>query len=110
MEGLTIGSQILNNSDPQLLYNEMVVNQNDWNLLNLNNKLIGKNILLVGAEYDTVSPLAIHHNPLVEKLQETENKISDRIVKSGHSFSCCRIELTEIVINWIKEMDLQESM
>lgn len=110
MEGLTIGSQLLNNCDPQLLYNEMLLNQNNWNLLNLNNKLIGKNTLLVGAEYDAVSPLAIHHNPLVEKLQETENKITHRIIKSGHSFSCCRIELTEIIIKWMKEMDIQESM
>lgn len=108
IEGLSIGSQLLNNSDPQLLYNEMVANQNDWNLLNLNNKLIGKNILIVGAEYDAVSPLAIHHNPLVEKLQATENKITDRIIKSGHSFSCCRIKLTEIVINWIKEINVEE--
>ena len=105
MEGLSLGSQLLNNADPQLLYNEMIANQNDWNLLNLNNKLEGKNILLVGAENDTVSPLAIHHTPLVEKLQATENNITDIVIKSGHSFSCCRIKLTEAIIDWIKNIE-----
>lgn len=105
MEGLSLGSQLLNNADPQLLYNEMIANQNDWNLLNLNNKLKGKNILLVGAEYDTVSPLVIHHTPLVEKLQATENNITDIVIKSGHSFSCCRIKLTEVIIDWIKNIE-----
>ena len=105
MEGLSLGSQLLKNADPQLLYNEMIANQNDWNLLNLNNKLKGKNILLVGAEYDTVSPLVIHHTPLVEKLQATENNITDIVIKSGHSFSCCRIKLTEVIIDWIKNVE-----
>ena len=105
LEGLSLGSQLLNNADPQLLYNEMIVNQNDWNLLNLNKKLNRKNILLVGAEYDTVSPLVIHHTPLVEKLQATENNITDIVIKSGHSFSCCRIKLTEVIIDWIKNIE-----
>ncbi len=105
MEGLSLGSQLLNNADPQLLYNEMIANQNDWNLLNLNNKLEGKNILLVGAKFDTVSPLAIHHTPLVETLQATENNITDIMIKSGHSFSCCRIKLTETIIDWIKKIE-----
>ena len=105
MKGLSLGSQLLNNADPQLLYDEMITNQNDWNLLNLNNKLNGKNILLVGAEDDTVSPLEIHHTPLVEKLQLSDNKITNTVLKSGHSFLCCRIKLNEVIIEWIKNIE-----
>ncbi len=103
MEGLILGSQIVNNADPKLLFEEIMNNQNEWNLLNLDRKLNGKNILLVGAEYDSVSPIQIHHAPLVEKLR-TNNKITDIIIQSEHSFSCCRIKLNEIIYNWVKEI------
>ncbi|MEN8194505.1 MAG: alpha/beta fold hydrolase [Bacteroidota bacterium] len=101
-EGLANGTQIFHSSEPLSLYNEILANQNEWNLLNLNSTLKDKNILLVGAEYDTVSPLEIHHIPLVKSLNESSNNVEERIMKSGHSFSCCRIELTQIVIDWIK--------
>jgi len=104
LEGLALGSQLLNDAHPMQLYNEIIANKNEWNLLNLNNKLSGKNILLVGAEYDTVSPIEIHHSPLVKKLNASKNRVQSVIVKSGHSFSCCRIKLNEVVINWIKEI------
>ena len=104
MEGLTLGSQIVNNADPKLLFNEIMGNQNKWNLISLSEKLKEKNILLVGAEYDSVSPIQIHHIPLLEKLSKTENKITDVIIQSEHSFSCCRIKLNEVIYNWIKEI------
>ncbi|NOX67320.1 MAG: alpha/beta hydrolase [Chlorobi bacterium] len=104
MEGLTLGSQLLNNADPHFLYDEMIKNQDEWDLLNLDKELKGKNILLVGAEYDSVSPLQIHHTPLVEKLRATENEITDVVIKSEHSFSCCRIRLNEVIFNWIKNI------
>jgi len=105
MAGLLTGSELLNNSDPQMLYNEILANQNGWNLLNIEKQLSEKNILLVGAEYDTVAPLEIHHTPLVEKLKASGINISDAVLKSGHSFSCCRIKLNETIIEWIKKIN-----
>lgn len=104
LDGLNAGTQILNSVKPEILYNEILANQNEWNLLNLNNVLKGKNILLVGAEYDTVSPPDIHHIPLVKSLSKSANKIEEVVLKSGHSFSCCRIELTQLVIDWIQNI------
>lgn len=104
MDGLTLGSQLLNGANPFLLYDEIIKNQHEWDLLNLDKRLKGKNILLVGAEYDSVAPLQIHHVPLVKKLQETENEITDVVIKSEHSFSCCRIKLNEVIFNWIKNI------
>ncbi len=109
MEGLSLGAELLKDANPQFLYNEMLNNQIEWDLLNLDSKLKDKNILLVAAENDMVCPTEIHHFPLVQKLKSTENKITDTVIKSGHSFSCCRIKLTQIIIDLIKESDLVAS-
>lgn len=105
LEGIATGCELLKNTDPLFLYNEMVTNQEKWNLLHLNKKLSKKNILLVGAQYDAVSPIDIHHYPLVKSLLETDNTVEEKIIESGHSFSSRRIKLNEIVLDWIKRIE-----
>ncbi len=105
IESLSSGSELLNQTKAQSLYNEMVEHKEAWNLINLKKKLSGKNILLVGAEYDAVSPKEIHHIPLAQSLIESDNQVEEHVIASGHSFSSKRIELNETVINWIRKID-----
>ena len=105
IESLSTGVELLNQTNGQFLYKEIVEHQDEWNLLNLKNKLSGKNILLVGAEHDTVSPKEIHHTPLVQSLVGGGNQVEEHVIVCGHSFSSKRIKLNEIVINWIKKIE-----
>ena len=104
MDGLSQGTVLLNGTDSEKIYSEMLANKDDWNLLKLLPKLKEKNILLVGAEYDYVAPLELHHQPMVEGFKKVGAELKSEIYKSGHSFSSTRIKLTREVIEWLKNI------
>ncbi len=85
------------------LYDEMINNRKEWDIIKHIPQYAGKNILLVGSKNDSVSPLAYHHIPLVNSFKEAGITITDRILDSGHSFSNKRIELQKIFIDWINK-------
>lgn len=105
MDELSNGAELLQGTNGEKIYNEMLENKNEWNLLKLLPELREKNILLVGAEYDFVAPLEIHHHPLVEGLKKVGAKLKSEVYKSGHSFSSTRIRLTTEIINWLKSIN-----
>ena len=106
MDGLSQGSMLLQGTSGEKIYNEMGENKDDWNLLKLIPELREKNILLVGAKYDYVAPLELHHYPLVEGLKKNGVKLKSELYKSGHSFSSLRIKLTTEIIGWLKSINL----
>ena len=106
MDGLSQGTMLLNGTNSEKAYNEMLANKDDWNLLKLLPKLKEKNILLVGAEYDYVAPLELHHYPMVEGLKKVGANLKSEVYKSGHSFSSTRIKLTKEIIRWLKSLNL----
>jgi len=101
LESLSYSSTIVNCAEADILYNEMIDNRGSWNLINLSNKFKDKNILLIGAKNDSVSPVEIHHTPLVKSLQSEKVRVESKIFECGHSFSDKRIALTETIIDWI---------
>lgn len=66
-------------------------------------KIIAKRpLLIIGAEYDKVGPIDIHHKPLVESLKKSEPcDLTEVIVKTDHSFSDKRLELARTIISWL---------
>ncbi|MCF6270172.1 MAG: alpha/beta fold hydrolase [Melioribacteraceae bacterium] len=104
MDELSQGAMLLKGTSGEKIYNEMLLNKDEWNLLKLIPELKKKNILLVGAEYDYVAPLEIHHHPMVEGLKQVGAKFKSEVYKSGHSFSSSRIKLTTEIINWLKNL------
>lgn len=104
MEFLSQGTLILHGADGKKLYNEMLTNKDEWNLLKRLTEFTDKNILLVGAEFDYVAPIDLHHKPLVEGLTKVGTNIKSDIYKCGHSFSSLRIKLTKEIIDWLKEI------
>ena len=100
----------MENSEGRLgKYFESCANKEDWNLLKILPQLSEKKILLVGAEFDYVSPLKLHHIPIVDGLINVGAELKSVIYVSGHSFSSSRIELTKEIINWLKNLGLSES-
>ena len=104
MDGLSNGSMLLQGASGKYIYDEMLANKDKWNLLNHLPELVEKNILLIGAEFDYVAPLELHHQPLVEGLKKVGVKLKNKIYKSGHSFSSTRIKLTTEIIDWLKDI------
>ncbi len=101
-ERLAYGTAMLNGTSPSQLLDEMIANYAEWNLMNYADELIKKNILLIGAKFDTVAIPELHHYPL-HKVFETgaADNFEHYELNAGHSFSDSRIRVTEILINWL---------
>lgn len=104
MDGLSQGSMLLKNASGDAIYKEMLANKEAWNLLNRVMEIKEKNILLIGAQFDSVAPLELHHNPLSEALKQIGVNYKSYIYQTGHSFSSARIRLTTDVINWLENI------
>ncbi len=92
------------NNTAENLLNECIINKKEWNLLNHLEKLKEKNLLLIGAKYDNISPLELHHIPLVGALRLLKaEKLEDHILSCGHSFADKRIELARLISNWLQK-------
>jgi pimeloyl-ACP methyl ester carboxylesterase len=66
--------------------------------------LAGKRLLLIAGRRDQVTPVALHHDPLVEGL-EAERAVSlesEVFENADHSFSGQRIRLTRRVTRWLE--------
>jgi dipeptidyl aminopeptidase/acylaminoacyl peptidase len=88
-----------------ILLNELIANKKEWNLINYLEKLSKKNLLIIGARFDTTAPLDIHHKPLVGALKTVDAKnVKDVILETGHSFSDKRIALARIISEWLSEI------
>ena len=98
--------KLLNGTTEQALLEEMVVNHEQWNLINHTAALAKKNILLIAAKYDQLAPVELHHVPLAQLLKKYDANISERIISCGHSFSDKRIELSREIINWLNKIEL----
>lgn len=85
-----------------ILLNELIANKKDWNLINYLEKLSEKNLLIIGAKFDTTAPLDIHHKPLMNALKTTNIKnVKEVILETEHSFSDKRIALARIISDWL---------
>jgi len=94
------------NTSAENLLNELIEYKDEWNLLSYVSKLSLKNLLLIGAKYDTTAPLEIHHLPLVTSLRliNVEN-FEEYILECGHSFLDKRIQLAKIISNWLTKIE-----
>jgi hypothetical protein len=88
---------------PSTLLDEAIENRKEWNMLNHLEKLAEKNLLLIGAKYDSTVPLDFNHTALVNALKGVNAKVTDYVLETGHSFSNKRIELMSIISGWYKQ-------
>ncbi|MFZ6032427.1 MAG: alpha/beta hydrolase family protein [Melioribacter sp.] len=102
VEKIKFAATIVNNASAEGLLNQLINHIDDWNLLKYSSKLSLKNLLIIGAEYDTTAPLEIHHLPLIASLKMTGAELlEEHILHCGHSFADRRIELARIISNWL---------
>lgn len=97
-------SAALNGIDIEYLVQDVMNNQSKWDLRSHAEILAQKKLLMIGASYDTEVPLNMHYKPLVEKLKSLNAEgLSAVVLNTDHSFSNKRIELTGIIVAWLKD-------
>lgn len=101
-ESLAKGSYILSNADPEKLFNDIKENSNKWDLVDLAGMFVAKQVNFIGAKYDTVAHLDIHHIPLVKTFKAYNIKTEEHILETGHGLATHRIQLASILVEWLK--------
>jgi hypothetical protein len=72
--------------------------------LNLVPSLIEKNILLVGAQFDLVSPIEANHKRIVQAFRDAgAKKFHEVVLASDHMFLSKRIALARVIIDWLQK-------
>ncbi len=96
----------VNCDSPSTLLNELIAHKSEWNLLNYLDKLAKKNLLIIGAQYDTTAPMDIHHKPLIGALKKNGAEyLQEIILETGHSFSDKRIALAKTISEWLRKIN-----
>lgn len=67
-------------------------------------RLVRKNMLLVGAMRDVVSPLDIAHRPIAQAMRDAGAQAFDEVIlDTDHSFLTKRIALARLIIDWLRK-------
>ena len=67
-------------------------------------RLVGKNVLLVGALRDTVAPLEASHKPIAKAMRDAGVKGLDEVIlDSDHAFLTKRNALSRLTIEWLRQ-------
>jgi len=105
LERMKDSVELIKGTSAEALLEEMIVNHEQWNLVNKVESLSKNNLLLIAAKYDQLAPVELHHSPLVKVLKSAGANLDDKIISTGHSFSDKRIELTRVIINWLTSIE-----
>lgn len=88
----------------EALVRELVDGAERFDTTRLGEPLAGKAVLLVGGTRDEVTPMNVHHRPLVEALRAANTRrLTDASLDSDHAFSDRRIALSRLVVSWLQE-------
>lgn len=100
-ESLQKGSAILSKADPEILFEQIKNNSENWNLVSHISKLKERNLLFISGLYDTIAPLEIHHKPLSAAAKAANINLEEHILETGHGLSNKRIELADLLTKWL---------
>ena len=90
-------------TDQEALWKEIEEKKEEFDLRNSAGALGGKSMLMVGAGKDSVTPPSVHHEPLAAAFRATGKiAVEERMVDSDHSYSCSRIALAGIIVDYLQ--------
>jgi pimeloyl-ACP methyl ester carboxylesterase len=88
----------------EALVRELVDGAERFDTTRLGGPLAGKAVLLVGGTRDEVTPMDVHHRPLVAALRTANTtRLTDASLDTDHAFSDRRIALSRLVVSWLEE-------
>lgn len=63
------------------------------------------NFLFIGAEFDTILPLAEYFDPVVEALERRQpGRVRTCVLPTGHNYNSHRMELTAAILHWLRDI------
>lgn len=84
--------------------NDIIENRENWNLLNVTEKLKNHSILMIAGKGDKVATIREHHEVLAKELKsQGVYKLKEVILDSGHEFIEKRITLAKELLIWLEE-------
>lgn len=95
----------LNVANVDILFDEIMTNNEIWNLNDKVDQFPASSVLLIAGSRDIDAPPEIHHQPLVEAFNlNKEVDFESHLLDSAHSFQDKRIQLTEIIGDWLERI------
>lgn len=87
------------------LWSEVMEKRDDFDLRNAVSSFTGRNLLLVGASRDTITPPAVHHDPLLAAFRQTgAANVQGVMMDDDHAYSASRVALTEILLSYLEKL------
>lgn len=88
----------------QSLADELMTYSDNFDFINYAEILSRRPIFLIGAGYDEIVPIDIHHTTMVNALQKNNPvDFMHAVIDTDHVFSDKRLELSGIIITWLEE-------
>ncbi len=101
---LSGGTGPLQGTSGEALRDELVANVDSFNLLTQVQALRNSRLLLIGGRQDSVVPMGVHHQPLVQALKEAgAERTAEQALDGDHAFSSQRIALARAVLEWLSQ-------
>ncbi len=87
----------------RILVEEIIDNAERFDTQSHATDLAQKKLLLVAGKRDVITPLALHHDPLIEALRDVDVKSLETFVfeQADHGYSGQRIGLARLVTGWL---------
>ncbi|GHS86122.1 hypothetical protein AGMMS49957_03690 [Synergistales bacterium] len=85
------------------LVNEMLQNADLYDLKRDVPSLCGRNVLMVGASDDVLTPLDVHHSVLASEMRKLKNsRVTEKILPCDHIFTLKRNALCRVILKWLE--------
>ena len=99
-EAFASETPVLTDTDGEALVREMLDAGRSWSLRDLATDFEGRDVLLIGTSRDAVTPVALHHEPLVAAFSNA-GRLRHAILASDHALSDQRVNLTTRVVDFV---------
>lgn len=83
------------------LVEEVLASGAAWDLRSLAPALGNRPVLLIAAKNDTVAPVGLHHEPLVEVYAGAISRLSHAVLDTEHGFTSRRPVLSRMLLQWL---------
>lgn len=101
---LDLSSPPLAGTSSAVLWDEVMENREAFDLRNSVPSFSGRNMLLVGASRDAITPPDLHHEPLAEAFRKAGNvNVSEVMIDDDHGYSASRIRLAETILAYLEK-------
>jgi pimeloyl-ACP methyl ester carboxylesterase len=105
LERLTMLCEPLRDADPERIWSELGAMADSFDLLAAVGHLRDPRVLLIGAAYDHLLPLAEYLDPVAEALERnTPGSVATCVLPTGHNYNSHRLELARAILGWLRDM------